>query len=364
MENGQQNKNKPILPSEFIAKAIALLSERTKDVLIKRFDLDGKGKKTLEEIGESFKITRERVRQIAKAAIEKIKAANAGDIDELSRIFEEIIARYGGIMEREFFLFKALEHFDKFIPEEKRNKQEKQNIILALRMTGGIKQGGAEGKLKDFLYIKSEAIKSAESVISECKKIFAKEGRAMAGNEIFTKAMREESLSGKNISEDVFCSYLHLPQSIAQNPFSEWGLSEWLSISPRSVKDKSYLVMRHQKKPLHFKEIAALIGRAWQKKKPVLAETAHNELIKNRQFVLVGRGIYALAEWGYERGAVRDIIKSALVKANRPMGREEIVKEVMLQRLVKPGTVALNLKDGDIFERTAEGLYKLKVKSS
>lgn len=361
MENGQQNDVKAVFPSEFIQEALVLFPERTKNILVKRFDLDGTGRKTLEEIGEVFKITRERVRQIAKAAIEKIKAANVGDIDEFSRIFKEIIIRHGGIMERDFFLSKATDYFYKFIPKEKRNKREKQNIILALRMAGGIKQGGAKSKFKDFLYIHSEAIKSAEDVISEGEKIFIKEGRAMTGNEVFIKTMREESMAGKNISEEVFYSYLHLPQSLAQNPFSEWGLIEWPSISPKSVKDKSYLVMRHQKKPLHFKEIAALIGRAWKKKKPVLAETAHNELIKNRQFVLIGRGIYALAEWGYERGAVRDIIKSALAKANRPMNREEIVKEVMLQRLVKSGTIALNLKDENIFEKTAEGLYKLKV---
>ncbi len=364
MELGLQNDIKYVLPSEFIKKALILLPERAKEVLEKRFDLGGTGRKTLEETGEAFKITRERVRQIEKAAIDKIKAVNSGDIDEIGRIFVGIINQFGGIMERDFFLTKALEYFDKNIPKEKRNKQEKQNIVLVLRMTSGIKQGGDDGKLKEYLYINNEAVNSAETVIAECEKIFAKEGHAMAGNEIFAKAMREESLTGKNISEEIFYSFLHLPLSIARNTFFEWGLSEWSSISPKSVKDKSYLIMKHQKKPLHFKEIAALIGQSWKKKKPVLAETVHNELIKNRQFVLIGRGIYALAEWGYERGAVRDIIKSVLAKSSKPMSREDVTKEVMLQRLVKPGTIALNLKDENDFEKTSEGLYKLKVKSS
>ncbi len=363
MEIEQQNNTKPVLPSEFIGKTLDALPERVKDVLMKRFDLDGTGKKTLEEAGESFKITRERVRQIESSAIEKIKAANTDDIEEFGRIFKEIIVRYGGIAERDFFLSKALEYFNKFVPEEKRNKQEKQNIILVLRMVSGINHGGADGKLKEFLYTSDDSIKLAEIIISECEKIFTEESRAMASSEIFIKAMREDSLSGKNISEEVFCSYLHLPRSIAQNHFSEWGLFEWPSISPKSVKDKSYLVMIHEKRPLHFKEIAELIGRIWKKKKPVLAETVHNELIKNRQFVLIGRGIYALAEWGYERGAVRDIIKSVLAKAGHAMSREQIIKEVMLQRLVKAGTIALNLKDENDFEKTAEGMYKLKVQS-
>jgi hypothetical protein len=83
-------------------------------------------------------------------------------------------------------------------------------------------------------------------------------------------------------------------------------------------------------------------------------------LIKDKRFVLVGRGIYALAEWGYEKGTVRDIIKNALAGANRPMSRDEIIKEVSAKRMVKPGTIILNLKDTEFFEKTAEGLYKLK----
>ncbi len=364
METGQQNGNKTVLPSEFIEKALVLLPERAKDVLIKRFDLDGAGRKTLEETGEVFKITRERVRQIEKTAIEKIKTVNIEGINEINQAFSEIISRHGGIMERGFFISKALEYYNKFITQEKQGKQEEKNIILILHTIDGIKQSGANDKFRDFLYTTDSSVKMAEDVINECKNIFTEEGHAMFAGDVFTKVTRAEFLAGKNITEDVFSSYLHLAQAIAQNPFSEWGLSVWPSISPKSVKDKSYLVMLHEKKPLHFKEIAVLIGRIWKKKKPVLAETVHNELIKNRQFVLIGRGIYALAEWGYERGAVRDIIKSVLVKANRPISREEIIKEVILQRMVKSGTIALNLKDENTFERTAEGLYKLKVKSS
>jgi hypothetical protein len=38
----------------------------------------------------------------------------------------------------------------------------------------------------------------------------------------------------------------------------------------------------------------------------------HNELIRNKDFVLVGRGIYALKEWGYEPGTVSHVIEAIL----------------------------------------------------
>ena len=51
--------------------------------------------------------------------------------------------------------------------------------------------------------------------------------------------------------------------------------------------------------------------------------TTHNELIKDPRFVLVGRGLYALAEWGYMSGVVRDVIKKILEK-NGGNGRSKI----------------------------------------
>lgn len=372
MEKRQQDDNRFVSPSGFIQKELQKLPERTREVLIKRFDLDGMGKKTLEKTGRSFKITRERVRQIEKATIEKIKADNASalsgvfgesvsEIGEISRIFKEIIIQHGGIIEREYFFYKALEYFHKFIPEEKRNKSEKQYIALILRATGAIKRNFTNEKLKDFFFLDREEIRLAEAVVDECEKIFSETGEVMTGSEIYIKAMRTQALSGKKIGEEVFCPFLYLSRNLAKNIFSEWGFASWPLIFPKGVKDKIYLVLRHKKKPLHFKEIAALVGSIWKKNISALEETAHNELIKNKQFVLIGRGIYALAEWGYERGSVHDIIKSVIMKAGQPISSEEIIKQVLCQRLVKPGTIILNLKNKNVFEKTETGFYKLKT---
>ncbi|HCF93639.1 MAG: sigma-70 family RNA polymerase sigma factor [Verrucomicrobiota bacterium] len=60
------------LPGE-LAHYMDALDEREKFILAKRFDLDGEGKMTLEEVGEQLNVTRERVRQIQNEALVKLR---------------------------------------------------------------------------------------------------------------------------------------------------------------------------------------------------------------------------------------------------------------------------------------------------
>ena len=60
--------------------------------------------------------------------------------------------------------------------------------------------------------------------------------------------------------------------------------------------------MRKHGSPMHFREATEAIAKTFGKK--VNDATCHNELIKDSRFVLVGRGLYALTEWGYKRHEV------------------------------------------------------------
>ena len=122
------------------------------------------------------------------------------------------------------------------------------------------------------------------------------------------------------------------------------------------------MVLKRENKPLHFTEIAELIGKLPSVQRKILPESVHNELIRNNRFVLVGRGIYALTEWGYEPGTVKDIIKDILKKSKKALSREEIVKKVLEQREVKESTVVLNLQDKKLFKKDSKGRYSLLKK--
>jgi DNA-directed RNA polymerase delta subunit len=139
----------------------------------------------------------------------------------------------------------------------------------------------------------------------------------------------------------------------------KWGLIKWPTVNPKNIRDKIYVILKEHGSPLHFNQISEAIKKSDFKRKDVTTQAIHNELIKDDRFVLIGRGIYALKEWGYEKGTVADIIASVLKKAERPLHRDEIIKEVLKSRFVKETTILLNLQGKTQFKRVAKATYGL-----
>jgi DNA-directed RNA polymerase delta subunit len=120
------------------------------------------------------------------------------------------------------------------------------------------------------------------------------------------------------------------------------------------MRDYAYLVIRKHGSPIHFREVAKNIEKIFDKKAHVA--TTHNELIKDPRFVLVGRGLYALSEWGYMSGVVKDVIRKVLEK-NGPLTKKEVIDKVMKERYVKENTILVNLQNPKFFKKDKEGRY-------
>jgi hypothetical protein len=140
----------------------------------------------------------------------------------------------------------------------------------------------------------------------------------------------------------------------------KWGLTTWPQVNPKSIRDKTYLVMGKHGKPMHFTEISDHIRNSNFRRSNVTIQAVHNELIKDERFILIGRGIYALAEWGYTAGTVADIIVDVLREEAAPLHKDEIVKRVLQKRQVRTTTIVLNLQEKDHFVRVAKATYKLR----
>ncbi|MEK9174207.1 MAG: HTH domain-containing protein, partial [Patescibacteria group bacterium] len=163
-------------------------------------------------------------------------------------------------------------------------------------------------------------------------------------------------------SYEHYLNFLTVAKDVKQNVFGRWGLATWSDIKPRGTREKAYLVLKTGGKPLHFREIARLIDEhgLHTKKRQSHPQTVHNELIKDKRFVLVGRGIYALSEWGYKKGTVKEVIEEILAAATKPLAREEILEQVLKVRQVKKSTIIINLNT--FFERVAKNTYVAKKK--
>jgi RNA polymerase primary sigma factor len=59
---------------EALKKVLSMLSPRERAVLELRYGLDGKPPRTLDEVGRTFNVTRERIRQIENQSLKKLRA--------------------------------------------------------------------------------------------------------------------------------------------------------------------------------------------------------------------------------------------------------------------------------------------------
>jgi len=309
------------------------LSSHQKEVIVRRFGFDSVQRETLDSIGKSFGVTRERIRQIEKDAILKIKS-KLNNFGEVFQYLEKELKKSGNLRKEDvlfsllaekeqfpylFFLFSLKENFKRF-PETKETYSLWTTSLDSLDL--------------------------AKKIIND----FSKKLKEI-GTPVPLEKLISSFKSFSEIKNDYLLSYLEISKIIQKNQDNLYGLREWPEINPRNIRDKAYLIFKREKKPLHFNEISQLIGPN------ALTQTVHNELIKDPRFVLVGRGMYALKEWGYEEGFVKDIILKVLKEAKRPLTKEEIVNEVLKQRFVKKSTVLLNLSNKKYFLKLSEGKY-------
>ena len=136
-------------------------------------------------------------------------------------------------------------------------------------------------------------------------------------------------------------------------------MKHWAQVTPKGTKERVHLILKEHNRPMHFTEIAELIDRFQLGKRKAHPQTVHNELIKDERFVLIGRGIYVLREWGYFEGTIQDVIRTILMEKNKPLKKEEIIQEVLKIRQVKATTISINLNNSRVFKKLG-GAYTVK----
>jgi len=334
-------------PKQVTKKILTSLPPRAHEVITNRFGLtDEADRKTLEAIGKKYGITRERVRQIESAALALIRKSDVFKNEKA--VFEEIkiiMHTLGAIISED----ELLSHFSK-------DKVVQNHIHLYLTLHDDFTKHKEDDHFKSRWSVDDEI---SDQIHSSLKNLFASldDEELISEGELIAKFLDYvKDLSEQYKSEEIARRWLNISKKINKNPLGEWGKSDSSSIKTRGIKDFSYLVMRKHGSPMHFKEVAKSVADTFEKK--CHTATCHNELIKDKRFVLVGRGIYALKEWGYKAGVVRDVIKE-LLKKNGPMDKDDIVDQVMKERYLKKNTILVNLQNSKYFKKNKNGLYTI-----
>lgn len=333
--------NYPKIYSNFVQD----LPQKIKEVLNRRFGIGTGKRETLEEIGEGFGITRERVRQIEERGFSIIKEKNQL---VLGKIYQEFISYFKnkGGLKREDLALKDLG-----------GKNSGAYVLFFLSLGESFMRVCEKKDFHYFWTIEKNSQSKFKKILDLLIKKLKEEKKVLPKNDFISQCSIQYNLTSESI-----LSHLEISKRIKENKEGGLGLIEWPEINPKGVKDKAFLAFKKENRPLHFTKVAELIEKLEFNlpNKKIVPQTVHNELIRDQRFVLVGRGTYALREWGYLPGTVKDVILNVLNENKKPMDKDEIVEKVLSQRCVAVSTILINLNDKKSFSRDTAGKYILK----
>lgn len=339
------SEKKPRENSEFydlVERMIFSLPERSRDIIKKRFGIVEDGTQhTLEKIGQDYKITRERIRQIVSDAMKTIcKSEHKDDFRKAEDRVIFTIEKNGGIM-------KEIDAIRKLNLD---GLKEENAIRFFVACSERVKIKFENGRIEKSWIFDETVMEKVGRIEHEAKAVLTEKNKPLKDEEMI--AHLSEKMP--EFSREHILSHLSVISQVKRNVFGKWGHHTWMDIRPKGSKERIHLVLKEEGRPLHFTEIAKLIDKYALGKKKSHPQTIHNELIKDEKFVLIGRGIYALKDWGYYEGTIKDVISNILKKSGRPMAREELVSEVLKIRKVKKTTIMINLNNPKFFKKEGE----------
>jgi hypothetical protein len=332
-----------------VEQLLVLLSEKERFVVERRFSLNMDRRFTLEEIGQQFNVTRERVRQIEKNALQKLKRnVENYDVITINNMAFDVLKQNGGIMAEDMLISRLISadvqsgivEIQFIMSLDKRFNR----IPNTINYRPYVRMSQHQDAFIEEICTKSLSYLRTKGELEKVSQIAGEIGKLVPGaaglDDIFYTSLFGINKSFKVVKDTV-------------------GLMEWRHINPRTLRDKIFYVLRQKRSPMHFIEIGNSIVSSNFDRKGLNMQAVHNELIRHKDFVLIGRGIYALKEWGYSHGTVAEVIESIL-KGKESLSEEEIIAEVLNKRQVKPITIILNLKNKNQFTRVGRKQYAVK----
>ncbi len=332
-------------PKQVTKRLLSILNKRGQDVIESRYGLGAKSTKmTLDAIGKKYNITRERVRQIENHSLISIrKSKEYRDLESVFTELKELILALGGIVAEK----DLLKHLSK-------DPAIQNHINFILVVGEEFKREKEDDEFRHRWHVDPQLAKKIQSAL---RKLYSKlsDDELVVESDIIDQFLEEvKDLNEQYKNEEVIKRWLSLSHKIGKNPLGEWGKTTSSNVNAKGMRDYAFLVIRKHGSPIHFKEVAKAISLYFDKKAHVA--TTHNELIKDPRFVLVGRGLYALAEWGYMSGVVKDVIRKIIEKEG-PLPKDKIIEKVLKERYVKENTIMVNLQNPRYFKKDKEGRY-------
>lgn len=350
----QASLTKNVIEKSF-SDVLQSLSEKERTVIERRIGING-DKETLQNIWNSFKpaITRERVRQIEDAGIKKVgRIIKATELAAIQEMAKEVMGHHGGLLTKEKLIGAIINNMEL-------SKEINFHILeVIIQSDFGIVKSKPRLGTQTYFTLPDVERKAIDAIHKEAVKTLKRKKDVMERDELYSHisdTIAEQVGTVENIFID---SSLDIFDDIVKGEEVLIGLTRWKILNPKTLKDKAIYVMKKEKIPMHFIDISNKISEYLEE--TVKINTIHNELIRNEEFILIGRGIYALKEWGFKPGTVLDVILDILKKNGWPMNTEDIIKKVLKVRNVKKTTIYMNLQNKKAIERVGRNFYTAKA---
>ena len=321
--------------------ALQALSKQQRDVVALRFGLDGKKKWVLQEIADKYSLTRERIRQIQNTALKHLGKdpcvkALATAVDSI----EEVLRTCGGVASEERLCLSC----------EASTKEEKNYVYLLLTIADRFSHSPETDDVEKFWYLDDGSRDRVHGILRHLHDEIGKDKE---------RILTDADLKGILATAPHQCPEDHtvitdLSKNVYSNYRDEWGSKDHPEIALNTIAGHITVVLRTEGKPLHFAEISDRISKA--KGEPCHRESCHNELVRRKEFILVGRGMYALENMGYRPGTIADIIV-AILKEQGPMKQADVIDRVKQERLVKDQSIISALNNGATFSQNDSKEY-------
>jgi sigma-70-like protein len=351
----QDQLKKQVPTHQAVLNALDSLRSREAEVVSRRAGLrDGKVE-TLQHIGADFKVTRERVRQIESQGLQKFRTElKKKPLADILRLALGLIRDRGGAVSTERLAAE-------FLPESQQTASGQNALAFLLEQSGEVVTVHESKELRAHYGLTKGHVEAAKATVAALTDILKQNRTSLTPTRLLDAIAKRNGANDQSrlITEPLIESVLEIGLAFVPADDRQWGLATWPDINPKNIREKTLYVLRKVGNPLHFKELTEKIKQSHFDKKPVTTQAVHNELINGDEFVLIGRGIYALGEWGYLPGTVSEVITGVLKKAGRPMEREAIVEAVLKQRHVSRNTILINLQEKSKFARHGKARYEL-----
>jgi len=340
---------------KLLNQILSILTPRQREVIERRYGLrDGKAI-TLAELGKGHGITRERVRQIEAGATKDLREfIKSGILNEFLKTVNEHIKNMGGAR-REALLLADLQ----LLLGEKPSPIFDSQVKFLLEMAGYPKYHSENDRFYSYWYQEESEDKKIAGFISKLIKYMKAKKEKVLSHTSIDKVF-SEAIKPHNLKDLVALNFISLSKDFHINSFGDFGLSDWSEVNPKTIRDWAYMVLKKEKKPLHFAEIAKTIENYKRSARSINPQTVHNELIKDGKFVLVGRGIYGLQELGYTPGTAKEVMMRIL-KENGPLKPKDLMEFVLKERVFKKNTIFINLQNKKHFNRLDDGRYSVNL---